>query len=123
MNLIAMIVVGVQLLYWLPQMLLQHYLRLDGLDYFRAIRNLNAGYTPYWQFANEPDISPGGYLYPPAFAVLLSPLGHLSWTGFSIVWTLLMESAYLGFAIVLSRISGRGKVGFQSAVNWAAVCW
>ena len=85
----------------------------DFQDYLFAARQITTGGDPYANFIRNHvpwDWSlSSGYLYPPAFAVLLIPLTWVS-NGLAVrLWLLLIQAAVLLSLLIVYRIIGRPR--------------
>lgn len=95
----------------------------DFHDYLYAARQITSGGDPYGDFIRNHvswDWSlSSGYLYPPAFAVLLVPLTWISDDLAVRVWLLLIQGAVLASLLLVYRTIGRPGRGELLAVTLA----
>jgi hypothetical protein len=95
----------------------------DFQDYLYAARQITSGGDPYGDFIRNHltwDWSlSSGYLYPPAFAILLVPLTWISNDLAVRLWLLLIQAAVLTSLVVVYRTIGRPRRGELLAVTLA----
>lgn len=87
----------------------------DFQDYLLAAHQLATGGDPYASFAsthvsNDWSLS-SGYLYPPAFAVLLIPLTWVSNDLAVRIWLFLIQAAVVASLVIVYRVIGRPRRG------------
>lgn len=100
----GVVVLLVQLLYWLPNHAGRDAGGLDVPGYYRAAAHVLAGEPLYREVLEG---GWGAYIYPPTFAVAIAPLALLGPVGFQAVWYGGILVAFWLYAAALVRLAGR----------------